>query len=58
MDNFYLSEDQTQALVNQAKIHEAFAHDTPLERFNQVASKIVPEPVAPLSYELEVSEER
>lgn len=58
VDNFYLSEDQTQALVNESKIHEAFAHDTPLERFNQVASMIVPEPAAPLSYELEVSEER
>ncbi len=58
VENFYLSEDQTQALVKEDKIHEAFAHDTPLETFNQVASKIVPEPAAPLSYELEVSEER
>ena len=29
-----------------------------METFNQVASKIVPEPAAPLSYELEVSGER
>jgi len=58
VDHFYLSEDRSQAFVAADQIHAAFAHDTPLETFEQVAPKIVPEPAAPLAYKLEVSEEQ
>lgn len=57
VENFYLSEDQTYALVKEDKMHEAFAHDIPLANFNAAKAYIVPEPVAPLNYMLEVSEE-
>ena len=58
VDNFYLSEDQTQAFVKNSEIHQAFAHDIPLEVFEKVASKIVPEPAAPLAYALEITDEQ
>jgi pimeloyl-ACP methyl ester carboxylesterase len=57
VENFYLSEDQTKAFVKEEAIHEAFAHDVPLEEFEKAAAFIVPEPAAPLGYKLEVSDE-
>ena len=57
VENFYLSEDKSYALVNEKAMHEAFAHDIPLENFNAAKSYIVPEPTAPLGYALEVTEE-
>lgn len=57
VENFYLSEDQTKAFVKEEAIHEAFAHDVPLEEFEKAAAFIVPEPATPLGYKLEVSDE-
>ena len=57
VENFYLSEDKSYALVNEEAMHEAFAHDIPLENFNAAKPYIVPEPSAPLSYALEVSDD-
>jgi len=56
VENFYLSEDQTFALVKEEELQNAFAHDIPAEVFNGAKPYIVPEPAAPLSYELEVSD--
>ncbi|EZH72853.1 hypothetical protein ATO12_22250 [Aquimarina atlantica] len=56
VDNFYLSEDKTYALVNENEIQNAFAHDIPKEVFEGAKPYIVPEPSAPLMYELEVTE--
>ncbi len=57
VENFYLSEDKSVALVKESEMHTAFAHDIPLENFNAAKAHIVAEPAAPLSYALEVSEE-
>ena len=38
-------------------MHEAFAHDIPLENFVVAKPYIVPEPAAPLNYALEVNHE-
>ena len=56
VENFYLSEDQTYALVKEAEIQNAFAHDIPTEAFAAAKPYIVPEPAAPLSYELEITD--
>ncbi|WP_198553856.1 alpha/beta fold hydrolase [Tenacibaculum sp. Bg11-29] len=56
VDNFYLSEDKIYALVNEEEIQNAFAHDIPKEAFNGAKPYIVPEPFAPLTYELEITE--
>jgi len=56
VENFYLSEDKTYALVKEDEIQNAFAHDIPKEAFDAAAPNIVPEPAAPLAYELEISE--
>lgn len=52
VENFFLSEDQTYALVNEEEIQNAFEHDIPKEVFDQAKVNIVPEPAAPLGYEL------
>ncbi|CAI8448414.1 MAG: Pyrethroid hydrolase [Polaribacter sejongensis] len=57
VDNFYLSEDKTYALVNEDEIQNAFAHDIPKEAFDGAKPKIVAEPSAPLMYELEITTE-
>ena len=57
VEHFYLSDDKSYALVTESEMHNAFAHDIPLESFDAAKGYIVPEPSAPLSYELEVSEE-
>jgi len=57
VENFYLSEDKTYALVKAEEIQNAFAHDVPKAAFDVVAPMIVPEPAAPLSYALEITEE-
>lgn len=58
VENFMLSDDQTYALVEEKEMHNAFAHDIPEENFNAAKPYIVPEPAAPLFYQLEVSEKR
>ncbi|MEK9613428.1 MAG: alpha/beta hydrolase [Flavobacteriaceae bacterium] len=57
VENFYLSEDQTYALVKEEEIQNAFAHDISKEAFDGAKPYIVPEPAAPLSYELEITEQ-
>jgi pimeloyl-ACP methyl ester carboxylesterase len=57
VENFYLSDDKTFAMVKEAEIQNAFAHDIPMEAFEQAKPNIVPKPAAPLMYELEVTEE-
>ena len=56
VENFFLSEDQTQAFVKEEELQNAFAHDIPAEAFNQAKAYIVPEPAAPLGYKLEVTD--
>lgn len=57
VDNFYLSEDKSYALVKEEEIQTAFAHDIPVEAFAIAKPYIVPEPAAPLFYELEITEQ-
>ena len=56
VENFYLSEDKTYALIKQEEIQNAFAHDIPKEAFDGAKPYIVPEPAAPLRYELQITE--
>ncbi|MDG1821794.1 MAG: alpha/beta fold hydrolase [Flavobacteriaceae bacterium] len=55
VENFRLSEDKTYAYVEENEIQNAFAHDIPKEAFDKAKPYIVPEPAAPLSYELETT---
>jgi len=57
VENFYLSEDKSYALVKEDEIQNAFAHDIPEEAFNGAKPYIVPEPAAPLMYELEITDQ-
>ena len=57
VENFYLSEDKSYALVKEDEMQNAFAHDIPKEAFDQAKPNIVPEPAAPLMYELEITDE-
>lgn len=57
VENFYLSEDKTYALVKEDEIQNAFAHDITKEAFDQAKPYIVPEPAAPLMYKLEITDE-
>lgn len=56
VENFYLSDDSTYALVKAEEIQNAFAHDISKEAFDQAKPFIVPEPAAPLMYELEITD--
>jgi pimeloyl-ACP methyl ester carboxylesterase len=55
VENFILQKTKY-ALVKEAKMHNAFAHDIPLEAVEAAKPSIVPEPVAPLGYELEITD--
>ncbi|MDA9897986.1 alpha/beta hydrolase [Flavobacteriales bacterium] len=57
VENFRLSDDKSYAYVVEEEIQNAFAHDIPEEVFNGAKPYIVPEPSAPLMYELEITEE-
>ena len=57
VDNFQLSEDKTYAFVKEDEIQNAFAHDIPKEAFDGAKPYIVPEPAAPLMYELQITDE-
>lgn len=57
VDNFQMSDDKTYALVKENEIQNAFAHDIPKEAFNGAKPYIVPEPAAPLTYALEITDE-
>ncbi|MCT4579828.1 MAG: alpha/beta fold hydrolase [Flavobacteriales bacterium] len=58
VQNFYLSDDQLYALVKEDEIQNAFAHDIPKEIFDMAKPFIVPEPISPLMYPLEISAEK
>lgn len=58
VDNFHLSEDKTYAYVVENEVQNAFAHDIPKEAFDKAKPFIVPEPAAPLLYELEITAEK
>ena len=57
VDNFQLSEDKTYAFVKEDEVQNAFAHDIPKEAFDGAKPYIVPEPAAPLMYELQITNE-
>ena len=57
VDNFQLSEDKTYAFVIDDEVQNAFAHDIPKEAFDAAKPYIVPEPAAPLMYELQITDE-
>ena len=57
VENFFLSDDKTYALVKNEEIQNAFAHDISKDAFEGAKPYIVPEPAAPLSYELEITDE-
>ena len=57
VDNFFLSEDKSYALVKEDEIQNAFAHDISQEAFAAAKPNIVPEPAAPLMYELEITDD-
>ena len=57
VENFYLSDDKTYALVKEEEIQNAFAHDISKEAFDQAKPNIVPEPAEPLGYKLEITDE-
>ena len=57
VENFRLSDDKSYAYVVEEEIQNAFAHDIPEEVFNGAKPYIVPEPSAPLMYELKITEE-
>ena len=56
VENFYLTENEEYALVKKAEMHNVFVHDIPLEAFEAAKPSIIPEPVAPLGYELEITD--
>lgn len=55
--HFSLSADGTEAYVADSELQNAFAHDIPASVFNAAKKYIVPEPAAPLQYELRLSDE-
>lgn len=57
VDNFQLSEDETYAFIKEDEIQNAFAHDITKEAYEDAKPYMVPEPVAPLMYKLEITEE-
>jgi len=57
VDNFQLSEDKTYGFVKEDEVQNAFAHDIPKEAFDGAKPYIVPEPAAPLMYELQITDE-
>lgn len=56
VDNFMLSEDKTFAFVKEDEIQNAFAHDIPKSAFETAKPYIVPEPIKPLMYELQITD--
>ena len=57
VEHFFLSDDQTYALVKADEMQNAFAHDIPRDVFEGAKQYIVPEPAAPLMYELEITDD-
>lgn len=57
VDNFQFSEDNTYAFIQEDEVQNAFAHDVSKEAFDAIKHNIVPEPAAPLLYELQITDE-
>jgi pimeloyl-ACP methyl ester carboxylesterase len=58
LDNLVISVDGHSVTIREDVVHEAFAHDVPLEAFEQVRHLIVPQPTAPLAAPLSITAER
>jgi pimeloyl-ACP methyl ester carboxylesterase len=58
LDNLVMAEDGHSVTIREEVMHEAFAHDVPLEAFEAVRHLIVPQPTGPLAAPLSVSEAR
>jgi len=58
LDNLVMAEDGHSVTIVEDMVHPAFAHDVPLEAFNQVRHLIVPQPTAPLAAPLSITEAR
>lgn len=56
VDNFYVMDDKVSAMVKIDKIHAAFAHDIPEQLLKIEKPYLTPEPLMPLTYELDVDE--
>lgn len=56
VDNFEVSNDRTYAVVKEEELQNAFAHDISAEIFEGAKPYIVREPLAPLMYELEITD--
>jgi len=57
VDNFQISKDKTYAFINESEVQNAFAHDISKENFDEAKPNIVPEPLTPLMYELQITDE-
>jgi pimeloyl-ACP methyl ester carboxylesterase len=58
LDNLVFAEDGHSVTIREDLVHQAFAHDVPLEAFEQVQHLIVPQPTAPLAAPLAITDER
>jgi pimeloyl-ACP methyl ester carboxylesterase len=58
LDNLVMAEDGHSVTIREDLVHQAFAHDVPLEAFDQVRHLIVPQPTAPLAAPLAITAER
>jgi len=58
LDNLVMAQDGHSVTIREEVIHPAFAHDVPLEAFDQVRHLIVPQPTAPLLAPLSITEAR
>jgi pimeloyl-ACP methyl ester carboxylesterase len=56
LDNLVFAQDGQSVTVRPEAMHQAFAHDVPLEAFQAVAPLVVPEPTAPLATPLALTE--
>lgn len=56
VDHFYISENESYALVKDSEMHNAFAHDISKEAFEAAKPYIVPEPIKPLLYALNITD--
>jgi pimeloyl-ACP methyl ester carboxylesterase len=58
LDNLVMAEDGHSVTIREEVMHEAFAHDVPLEDFLAVRHLVVPQPTAPLAAPLSITEAR
>jgi pimeloyl-ACP methyl ester carboxylesterase len=58
LDNLVMAEDGHSVTIREDLVHHAFAHDVPVEQFEQVRHLIVPQPTAPLAAPLAITAQR